>query len=1492
MRACGLDPVVGLAAISDRAALQASVSAWFAGHADRLPTGDEGVLARLDLLLTLPGAPSGAAVVPILATLPLLGLDVPPLPTSDWPFPVQQTLRRVLRPDPQLHDYVTTFEAFVHLHFVALASAFYWGFHDEAAPSAAAQAGLAVLFEALTDRACAGGRAWLERAAWLSKACAERAESAPFPELVAILQPDTLALPARYKPGTQLGGGGPVLRLLRFVATLRNHLFGHWEALADEARASLADGLAVLVDLIGHLFAAYRPLRLALVAETKGADGALHQGIHGYWDSEQFLGISFRSTQRRVQLTWSRGAADAALPGFCAAPTPPRADWRWRESLLLFDPRNPYARSLYLMPFAFGYAHADARERAPLPGLLDSVRWQSERVRGIVQRTYTGALPREGTREHWQDTLDDEELALDRHPIAIVERVAGQLRRHGFSLPEPAIEWQALRPQFELEHASGARKLARSTVPRRGEVERILRALLASAGDEPQVTLLEGPSGSGKTVVLAQLLERLADGVVYLSFDYAIGGRAEPATGARAGGAELEAREEREAREAPADDERPRESAEATIRMHCLAAVCRLAEVAPPADVVSAEEARTQLRALLGLLAQRRQRVVVLADGLDQALGPEAVVAVWPEPFPPNLFLLCTSPAQRRVRDAVSRHGRRPVRLLELAPPGRDETRALLGRFLGAAVADALPEDVEASLHRVAAGLPIVLEFWAERLRPRLEAGDFAGARAELSLRAGQLLPPDLEKRLTAVGASFTPTALVDAVLWVLALVPRPLVASEVYDGVEALRQGTALGAPAVSPRQVEDCLAALGGFLRLGYAAGEVSYRLGHPSLGTWFVRHAGTPESIVKARYALVALGAPVLAEESSAAEIAIWARKVDAEDDEYTDLDRAVRIALLQRLRAALPLSDDLGVVARCRLSDAANAAVGDAVAPELRAVADDATRALHLRVAAQVSLGQLAKAHDAPRAAEAHYRAAIALARAGDLAAAADPRGGSALSTALGRLGNLLSERGEYAAAEAAMCESLAIRIALVDAEPSRRLLGDLAIAQTRLRSLFESQARFALACTHALAAVEVRERLARAGATPHRLRRLLDALVKAAWLLGLLDAEESAARTRGRAIELCARMEREAVARQDAGELVYTLRRWSALLASDGRTREALEVAQRCLERQRELTLRDNTVESRASLAALCSGLARRRLAVGDTTGALEAATEDLALAEALLVEQPTDARREDLATTLSVLFDIYQRRGEAEPALAHARRRLSLCEGLREAEPTLERASDVILALDECAEASRLAERHDDAIEYWLRALELRRRRAEQAPSPSALRSIAIGENRLAGAYLHTGRPREAKAHALEDLALSQRLVDAEPQPRHERDLSITLRRLAKIALVLGERTDAIDYFHRSTEVAERLRDAAPTAPNRVAACLARASVLALAEGEAATVELGVLRVELDAVRVELAGTPEATEVIVYLEDLCATLETSGAPDRATALRAALGLPS
>ncbi|RKZ80068.1 MAG: hypothetical protein DRR16_24515, partial [Candidatus Parabeggiatoa sp. nov. 3] len=421
---------------------------------------------------------------------------------ADWPFPVYQALQRLTQsPAITLQDYLNVFEAFIHLHFVTLASQFYWAFTQQQQSIVMTdelQAGLAVVYESLVDSRCGGGVTWLRRSAILSLACQQL--NAPFPlsKLAAILEPATLTLTQQdnTNPATQdtqphfwlIEQGGERWQFLKSLARL-HHTIQFYEpldlnTLEDDEIWEAVDALS---NSLKALFQPYHGLQLALIDEITSDDSQQRQvGVHCYWHNSAFLCVTNRNNRKDMAKIWDK-VPDVNKKWF-RAPTPPISTWAWQESLLLYHPQRAYQDFVYLMPLGFRYHHHDIIQANPLPALLDSVRWKAERVASVLQRTYqTSVAP-----TNWQ-TAADEATFTQR-----IERLVQELCDN-FTFKPPLTDTQpvVIPPQFDLQHDHFARQLVEQTVTRSLEVARVLALLKDSAHHR---LLLEGPSGSGKSV--------------------------------------------------------------------------------------------------------------------------------------------------------------------------------------------------------------------------------------------------------------------------------------------------------------------------------------------------------------------------------------------------------------------------------------------------------------------------------------------------------------------------------------------------------------------------------------------------------------------------------------------------------------------------------------------------------------------------------------------------------------------------------------------------------------------------------------------------------------------------------------------------------------------------------------------------------------------------------------------------------------------------------
>jgi hypothetical protein len=400
--------------------------------------------------------------------------EVEDMPLSGWPYPIQAALDR-LQENDGISDHINLFEAFVHFHFVALSSQFYWSLSEGECknPPVGILPGLSVLRETLMDDRCCGGIAWTDRSAILSKAADQIKERLPFPELVNIFEPDQIEPVEIHDNGAPIENraegigcwrvqtAGPVWRFLSEFSGLRKHVSPRSDG--DIPDEETGEALGNLLDVIGYLFKPFQRLQLAMISETPG-EGRRHAGIHCYWDETRFFCVTNRKIKPTIKETWNRPAPPDT--DMVTAPEPPRPDWQWDESLLLYDPEQPYERSVYLMPLGYRYRHSAEAESKKLPGLLDSVRWKERQVASVFQRTYRGVR-----EDGWQACRADEEGVQAQNLLESVKRLCQSFT---FDMPAATPSPARVARQFDLGHDKIADQNMENTIPRSGEVKRVL----------------------------------------------------------------------------------------------------------------------------------------------------------------------------------------------------------------------------------------------------------------------------------------------------------------------------------------------------------------------------------------------------------------------------------------------------------------------------------------------------------------------------------------------------------------------------------------------------------------------------------------------------------------------------------------------------------------------------------------------------------------------------------------------------------------------------------------------------------------------------------------------------------------------------------------------------------------------------------------------------------------------------------------------------------
>ncbi len=816
-----------------------------------------------------------------LSILPEINMQLPGVKKQDWLFPVQTALG-LLQNKPQLHigDVINVGEALLHVHFVTLASQFYWALREAD-------------LTALQDAQCGGGAAWLERAAVLTVAAHSLRERLPFAELVDILQPDQLAVKSQANKNAKtqkinptcwiLSGNtqNPVYLLLKTLTQVRNRFHGHSEQLNADSLKALSGGLLKLLNMLLHVFLPYRGLQVAMLSE---ADKCV--GVHCFWASQQFLCATNPVNFEEMQAIWTQLNEQHQV---LSAPPPPReaVNWQWDGTLLLYDEQQPYQRYLYLMPLGFLYqpqspVAQQSTERTLLPGWLDSVRWQQKRVASVSQRTYQGVLPL------------NPEGALQAAPLGAIpsvhqciENIVQSLCEH-FPFPFPQGDDAPLPPArvFDLAHERLAQQWAAHSIERRGEIERLRHLLLASSG---QRLLLLGASGSGKTVLLAQWFLAHQDQAVFVSLDdgqLSASGDTEELTKQRVG-------------------------------MHCLAALRRLLGLSPPTTLLSAEEIQQAIRDCL--TPPPAQPFFIVLDAVNQAVDPGGLLEGLPQPLPAQLFVLASSQEQRRAVDSLTHYGAQVWERTQMSQLALAEAQALVWQVWEKPLADHatprradLPADLFAVLCEQA--LPIYLSDWTERLRAEWQAhpDTFAATALALFTRERDTALPEFSRlRWERARAAFRPPQVLEQVLWCLAIVGKALSVAQLQQGIAALARLDVFQTmpAAVPPQTLDDALYALSGFLshtRSGF--NQEQWLLRHEVLGNWFIQQQACADWLPNIRLSLLPLGAVPLPPNARDAEVAQWVEWVVEENYEhYQSLSPEVRVSVVEGILGRISEGD---------------------------------------------------------------------------------------------------------------------------------------------------------------------------------------------------------------------------------------------------------------------------------------------------------------------------------------------------------------------------------------------------------------------------------------------------------------------------------------------------------------------------------------------------------------------------------------------------------
>jgi tetratricopeptide (TPR) repeat protein len=834
-----------------------------------------------------------------LEQIPKITADISEVDEHNWPLPVYKTIKRLDQSHRTPQSYFKVFEAFFHLHFVSLASQFYWAFNSQDSSNEDVKAGLAVIYESLLDSECGGSKTWLRRSAILSLAC--RHLNVKLPELVAILEPDSLSLikQTNSNQATQdtqadfwfIESGGETWQYLRALVRLQDQLKFYEPLDLDSIDTNeIETQVETLLNTLITIFQAYQGLQLALVAEKTLEDSQQHQvGVHCYWQDDHFLSVTNKRNKRKMQQIWSQVDDDLEL---LRAPTPPRHDWQWDESLLLFQPQQPYDKYVYLMPLGYRHHHSDFNQDNPVPGLLDSVRWKQQQVASILQRSY-----QDQESPNWQQAADG---SIFKQKI---ERLVQEICEN-FAFKPPLIDTLPvyIPPQFDLQHDHFAAQLAEDSVARIQEVERVLRMLKASTNHR---LLLEGASGSGKTVLLSQIFQEERKNAVFVSMDAKL--------------APLEEPKEEKA-------ETVKTNIALRVGMYCLTVLNKLMDLPQPNQTLALVKIQDAIRDNLAYFATKHPQTnfIIVIDGLNQTIDPAGILGALPAEVLDNLYILVSSQPQERVQQPLDIYTQKAWLLADISELAATEAEDIVWYYWDQTISKPIPQRADLPttllkrLCQAGNNLPIFLEEWTKGLR-ELWAADPSQFAKNAEAHFEQLhigaLPEFLRSRLAEVKQDFNPPYLLDALLWCLSLIQKSLTIKELDSAIQALRkQGLLADLPAISKLEIEEALrqSRIGGFVQRRKIGLSEGWQLSHEVLGQWFCEHHGQVEELPKLRLALVPFGAIALPPQASETEIQQWQEWVRNDehplDELYNNLSSEQQIGVLDSLLVGLPSQSD--------------------------------------------------------------------------------------------------------------------------------------------------------------------------------------------------------------------------------------------------------------------------------------------------------------------------------------------------------------------------------------------------------------------------------------------------------------------------------------------------------------------------------------------------------------------------------------------------------
>jgi hypothetical protein len=449
----------------------------------------------------------------------------------------------------------------------------------------------------------------------------------------------------------------------------------------------------------------------------------------------------------------------------------------------------------------------------------------------------------------------------------------------------------------------------------------------------------------------------------------------------------------------------------------------------------------------------------------------------------------------------------------------------------------------------------------------------------------------------------------------------------------------------------------------------------------------------------------------------------------------------------------------------------------------------------------------------------------------------------VSASLGRLGDLLSVRGQPGDADTALAHfqrCLDVDESLLQANPdSAQAARDVSVSLNRLGDFLASRSLPGdpdTALAHYQRSLDVRESLLRANPDSAQAARdvsvSLDRLGDFLASRGLPGDADTALAHYQRSLDVCeSLLLANPDSAQAARDVSVSLERLGDFLARRGIPGDA-DTALAHYERSldvRESLLQANPNSAQAardvsvSLSKLADFLARRGLP-GDADNALAHYQRSLDVDESLLRANPNSAQAaRDVSVSLNRLADFLASRGlpgDADTALAHYQRSLDVDESLLRANPnSAQAARDVSVSLNRLADflGSRgLPGDADTALAHYQRSLDLCESLLLANPnSAQAARDVSVSLNRLADFLGSRGLPGDADtalAHYQRCLDLCESLLLANPNSAQAaRDVLVSLERLAGAESRRdGGEQQALELQQRSLSIALQLREQNP----------------------------------------------------------------------------------